>query len=195
MLRKRLILITTSICLIYATHNQADTKDLDQQEIVKKAMTEDEFYSSLSDMSKIDYDNLEPEGKKIALDLSNNHNYKSKDVAVKMAIELGWSKESLFSSTQPHTTGQDSSKFVSKNDKSTTDQDKIVVRKIRHIYVDHLHPVDGKSIDPNTLIIIADDGIVTLKGTVPTTSQKNVLISWSKLIKGVKSINDELIIN
>jgi osmotically-inducible protein OsmY len=151
----------------------------------KATMKEETLNTFLSDDEKEEFKQLDPKAKEVVLKIASIPELNKKGMALMITKELGWGPKG---SENTHT-----KKYVaSDKDKGLSVEDKVIVRKIRHSYIDHIYPVNGKSIKPENLSIVVENGHVTLIGTIPAEKQKKALISWSKLIKGVMSVDDQI---
>lgn len=151
----------------------------------KATMTEETLNTFLSNDEKEEFRQLDPEAKEVVLRIASIPELSKKGMALMITKELGWGPEGI---ENTHT----KELVASDRDKGLSVEDKVIMRKIRHSYIDHIYPVNGKSIKPENLSIVVENGHVTLIGTVPAEKQKKALISWSKLIKGVKSVDDQI---
>ena len=73
-------------------------------------------------------------------------------------------------------------------DQGDTEEDRTVVQKIR----DALSKDPTFTSDTRTIRIISSNGVVTLRGTVLTEQDKNILAKKVKEMRGVKSVDNQV---
>ena len=79
-------------------------------------------------------------------------------------------------------------KTVTPMDQSENEGDRSITQRVRKAVVDN----DALSTNAHNVKIVAENGVVTLRGPVNTPQEKNTVVAAAEMTSGVKRVDDQL---
>ncbi len=77
---------------------------------------------------------------------------------------------------------------VTPMDQSENEGDRTITQRVRKVVVDN----DGLSTNAHNVKIITQNGVVTLRGPVESSQEKNTIVAAAEMTPGVKRVDDQL---